>query len=414
MLSLLRRRDFALLWFGGLVSMTGDWALRAGLPVYVYHLSGSTLATGAMVAASLIPRLVLGTIAGVFVDRWDRRRLLVVANLLLAMTVLALVLVDSSERLWVVFVVAVVQSSLAQFVQPAEGVLLPRLVPPEDLVAANALNALNNDLARLVGPPLGGLVVGYLGLTGVSLLDSATFLVAAGLVFLIATDAQSQPGPALAGSGPVPAGVWGQWWEGLGLVARSRTLAALFAFLALTGLGEGVMAALFAPFVVAVLGGDDLAYGWLLSAQAVGGVVGSAVIARWGATTRPVLLVGLGAIAGGGIDLLIFNGPALVPGLALPLVLMVVVGVPFSAMSIGRMTLVQIATTDRYRGRILGALQTTAALSTLVGTVAGGLLGDRVGIVAMLNVDGIVYCLAGIVLLVALRSATMIAPVRAA
>jgi MFS family permease len=196
-------------------------------------------------------------------------------------------------------------------------------------------------------------------------------------------------------------------------VARSRTLAALFAFLALTGLGEGVMAALFAPFVVAVLGGGDLAYGWLLSAQAVGGVVGSAVIARWGAAIRPVRLIGLGAIAGGGIDLLIFNGPALLPGLTLPLVLMVVVGVPFSAMSIGRATLVQTATADQYRGRVLGALQTTAALSTLLGTVAGGLLGDHVGIVAMLNVDGVVYCLAGIMLLVALRSAPIATPARA-
>ena len=414
MLKLLRRRNFALLWFGGLVSMTGDWALRAGLPVYVYLLSGSTLATGAMVAASLVPRLVLGSVAGVFVDRWDRRRTLIVANLLLAVTVLALMVVDTPDRLWVVFAVAVVQASLAQFVQPAEGALLPRLVPSEDLVAANALNALNNDLARLVGPPLGGLVVGYLGLAGVALFDAATFLVAAGMVTLIAAEAHLRPGALSPDRSAAPAGVWGQWLEGLRLVARSRTLAALFAFLAITGLGEGVMAALFAPFVVTVLDGDDLTYGWLLSAQAVGGVVGSAVIARWGASTGPVRLVGLGAIAGGAIDLMIFNGPALVPGATLPLVLMVVVGLPFSAMAVGRMTLVQAATADEHRGRVLGALLTTAALSSLLGTIAGGVLGVHVGIVAMLNIDGVVYCLAGIMLLIVLRSATIFEPARAA
>jgi len=410
MLRLLRQRNFALLWFGGLVSLLGDWALIAALPVYVYQLTGSTLATGAMVGAFMAPRLLLGSVAGVFVDRWDRRRTLVVANVLLAINVLALTAATSSDRLWVVFVVALIQSSLAQFVQPAEGALLPLLVPIDDRVPANALNALNNDLARLVGPAIGALTGVYVGLAGVALLDAATFLVAAGLIALIATDSNARQGipsrsaaPSTESSVPM-AEFWRQWCDGLRLVSRSRPLATMFAFMTIAGLGEGVMAALFAPFVVEVIGGAEPAYGWLLSAQAVGGLAGGAAIARWGAHVSPTRLVGVGGIAASTFDLLIFNSQALLPGLALPLLLMVVVGLPFASIGIGRTTLIQASTEDRYRGRVIGALATTAALSSLVGTFLGGVLGGSVGIVTMLNVQGTAYGLAGIMVLVRLRA----------
>ncbi|MEA2512730.1 MAG: hypothetical protein QOJ59_2217, partial [Thermomicrobiales bacterium] len=84
MLRVLRRRNFALLWFAGLVSLTGDWMLIVALPVTVYELTGSALATGGVLIANRLPALVLGSVAGVFVDRWDRKRTMVVANLVRA------------------------------------------------------------------------------------------------------------------------------------------------------------------------------------------------------------------------------------------------------------------------------------------------------------------------------------------
>ena len=90
MLATLRQRDFALLWFGGLISIMGDWMLLVALPIYVYGLTGSALATGAMFAAGLLPNVILGSVAGVFVDRWDRKRTMVAANLLMAVSLLPL------------------------------------------------------------------------------------------------------------------------------------------------------------------------------------------------------------------------------------------------------------------------------------------------------------------------------------
>jgi predicted MFS family arabinose efflux permease len=100
MLSVLRQRSFAVLWVGGLVSIGGDWILYAALPFFVYERTGSTIATAGMIAAELGPGVIVGSIAGVYVDRLDRRNVLIAANLLQAVTVTALVLVGHGGRVW--------------------------------------------------------------------------------------------------------------------------------------------------------------------------------------------------------------------------------------------------------------------------------------------------------------------------
>src|SRR6185436_3220127 len=115
MLATLRQRNFGLLWTAGLISITGDWILYIGLPIYVYKLTQSTLATSAMFVASIIPRLFFGSIAGVFVDRWHRQRTMVIANILLGLGLLPLLVVHSIEQVWIVYVVAFFESIIAQF-----------------------------------------------------------------------------------------------------------------------------------------------------------------------------------------------------------------------------------------------------------------------------------------------------------
>src|SRR5215217_13751 len=215
-LTVLRRRDFALLWVAGLVSLTGDWMLIVALPITVYQLTGSALATGGVLIANKLSALILGSVAGVFVDRWDRKRTMVVANLIRAPVLLLLVVVDSAERIWIVYLVAAVVSAVGQFFRPAENALLPRLVGEEHLVPANALNALNDNLSRLAGPALGGLVAAGLGLSGVVAVDAASYLVAAGLIAAIA--ASTRPDRALppdaAAVTATGAVIWREWLAG--------------------------------------------------------------------------------------------------------------------------------------------------------------------------------------------------------
>jgi len=178
-------RDLRLLLSAGLISLTGDWILRTGLAYSVYSLTGSTLASATTLLASLIPQVAFASLAGVFVDRWDRRVTMVVTNLLLALTLLPLLVVHSGRDVWIIYAVSVVQSTLAQFFVSAEAALLPHTVPAPDLVTANALNGQNRDIARLTGAALGGLAAGLGGIAALTLVDAASFVVAAALLLLI-------------------------------------------------------------------------------------------------------------------------------------------------------------------------------------------------------------------------------------
>jgi MFS family permease len=407
LLSTLRNRNFALLWSGGLISMTGDWMLLVALPIYVYQATGSALATGAMFAAGLVPNVLFGSVARVFVDRWDRKKTLVFGNTLLALSVLPLLVVPQTGWLWVVYAVAFVQSCFGVFNEPAENSLLPALVGDERLVSANSLNATNNNLARLAGPALAGLVVGWFGLVGVVVVDAASYLLSAAFVSLIsartAPERPEEAPPADAGGAAAAfSGVWREWAEGLRLVGTGRVLLTVFVVGAVTGLGEGVFLALFPPFVRVALGGGALELGWLMSAQAVGGVLGGLVVGAAAARLSPPRLLGSGAVLFGLIDLAIFVYPSFVQSIAVGLALFVLVGVPAAGMLAGLQTLLQTSAKDHLRGRVFGALGTTQALLMLAGTLLGGALGDAVGIVPVLVVQGGAYVAAGILVLVLL------------
>src|SRR5215212_1072765 len=187
MLAVLRQRNFALLWAGGLISMLGDWLLFIALPFYIYDLTGSALATGAMFIAETLPLLLFGSIGGVFADRWDRKRTMIIADLLRAALLLLLLAVRSPEWLWAIYLVVFVQSSVGQFFNPAKGALIPQLVDESQLMPANSLNSLSVELTRLIGAPLGGALMALMGLDSVVVVDCVSFVVSALLIGLITT-----------------------------------------------------------------------------------------------------------------------------------------------------------------------------------------------------------------------------------
>lgn len=398
-LRILRQRDFSRLWLGGLISMIGDWILIVGLPFEIYRRTGSTLATGAMVLAYLIPSITLGSLAGVFVDRWDRKRLMVGVNLILAVAVLPLLMMDALG-IWVAYLVLLTSSSLEQLFSPAETALLPNLLehPDDDLVTANALNGMNNQLARLIGPAIGGIIVAVGGMTAVVAIDATSFIVSAALIGSIRTtrtraarfeSLEHQAATAWAR-------VVAEWREGLRIVVRDPVLRALLVFFVITRTGEGLTATLFVPWVTDALHSDSAGYGALLSTQALGGLAGAVVIGRMGGRLDPLRLVIIGAVAFGLIDLGLFTYPAVWPFIGPALVAMVIVGVPGAAMSAGWTTLEQTRTSDSHRGRVIAAIGAVASLGSLVGAVAAGFLGEAVPIIPLLIVQGSGYVIGGL------------------
>jgi MFS family permease len=342
--------------------------------------------------------MLLTSFAGVFVDRWDRRRLLVVTNLLQALAVVALLLVDAGS-LWVVYVVAAAQSAVASFSQPAESALLPSLVPPEDLVPANALNVLNNQVGRLVGTPLGAVLLGLGGLPVVVVVDAATFLAAAGLVAAMGgRDAPVRA--ASADAATATARFWREWLDGLRVVRDDRSIAVLFVVFGLMTFGGTMLDPLFVPWVRDVLGQGVWAIALLTTTSSLAGIAGSVVVGSLGAGLTPRALIGWGSLLAGLLLVAKFNLPLLWVAVALS----AVGGITSVASSVGVETLAQERTPERLRGRVFGSLQASIWLMSLLGAAAGGVIGELVGLLPALDLASALVALSGVVVLAAARA----------
>ncbi|MEV8374949.1 MFS transporter [Kribbella sp. NPDC056861] len=397
---LARQRDYRLVLSAGLISLTGDWILRIGLAFHVYQLTGSTLASGGLLLASFLPLVVLGSFAGVFVDRWDRRRTMIVTNLLHAFVLLPLLFVHDNGAIWVIYLVILVQSCLQQFFRPAEQSLVPSLVEPRQLVTANALNSQTSDVARLIGAALGGILTAAGGIGLLALVDAATYLLA---MALLAGVRHRPERVKVVHTGSAIQRLRSEWAEGIRICLSGPALRLVFVFGLVTGVGEGVMSTLFAPFVAAELGGDETAYGLITSSQAVGGIVGGLVAAALGSRFSAAKMWGFGSVVFGLIDLALFLYPLFWDGLTPAYVCMVAVGLPGAFLVAGSMTVIQRLTDDASRGRVFGALFAAEGVAVLVGIAAAGVLGDAVGIIPVLVCQGLGFFVGGLVVLSRLK-----------
>jgi Na+/melibiose symporter-like transporter len=398
LLRVLRSRDLSLLLGADLVSQTGDWILSVGVAYEVYALTGSTLASAALLLATQVPNLLLASVAGVLVDRRDRRRTMIAVDLALAAVLTPLLLVRGADGVWIVVAVVAASSCLEPFFLAAEASLLPALVEQDLLVTANAVNGQVRDVARLVGAALGGLLAAAGGFVLLAVADALTFAVAAGLLALV----RHRAAPA-APTAPAPGARLS--FEGFAAIRRSRMLVAVLTFFLLSGVGEGVMGTLFAPFVRDVLGGSAAVYGAILAAQAVGGIVAGFLVSAVGHRFAARTLFGWGAVLFGLLDLALFLSPLVTDATWPAIVLIAVVGLPGAAMSAGLLTVFQLGTTDANRGRVFGVLLTAQSAAMLAGTAGAGLLALPLGVLPVVVVQAVVYTAGGLLALVLLRRA---------
>jgi MFS family permease len=471
--ALLRRRDFGLLWAGGLISETGDWFLLVGLPVWVFQLTGSSLVTATVFLVGLLPGLVVGPLAGVLVDRWDRRRTLVAVSLAQAAFLLPLLAVDGRDRLWVVYLVMAVEAALGQLNDPARNALVPSLVPPGDLVGANALIGLTSNLARLTGSPLGGVLVDLAGLPGLVIGDAVSFLAGAGLLALVGRRARpsatgSSGPPAVAPTGPPADGPLAvaptsagptptspgaranaasrcetprrgsvadrelgrsrvstaprpaapgaaapgpaapgpardfvrEWLDGLRATVRDHGLRWGLVVDGMAAVAQGIFTVLFVLFVTRELGGDGAQVGLLRGVQAIGGLAGGVLVVGLARRLEPGRLLGAGLLVFALVDLAIWNGPLVTTVGWLYLGLFVAAGIPGVGVMTGLTSLVQERAGEAYLGRVFATYYGSFNGLMALGMLAAGLLGDAVGVVAVLNGQAVLYLAAGVVALV--------------
>ncbi len=375
-------------------------------------MTGSSLVTSTVFLLGLLPGLVVGPLVGVLVDRWDRRRTLVTVSLAQAVLLLPLLAVRGHQQLWIVYAVTAVEAALGHLFQPAKNAQVPALVPAEQLVAANSLTGLTDNLARLVGGPMGGIILRLGGLQGVVLCDAASFLIAALLLARGPSRAGTQAPAAGAAAadpvagGPTAAGLLGQWLAGLGLIRRDRRLGGALAVIAVSSVAQGIFVVLFVVFVIRVLHGGASEVGLLRGVQAIGALIGGMLLAPLGQRLAPRRLAGAGMLAFGLVDLAIWNGPSLTTQQGLYVGLFIAAGIPGIAAVTGLASLVQANTPDQFRGRIFSAYFTVSDGFQALGMLLAGLLADPIGLLPVLNGQAALYLLAGLLALTVLTQSS--------
>lgn len=400
MLATLRRRDFLLLWVGGLVSLTGSWAMFAALPYFVYERTGSALASGAVLTIEMLPLFLFGSVAGVLVDRWDRKKVLVAANAAQALATLPMLAPSFGGSLWVVYVSAFAISSIGTLVPPAENALLPRLVGRENLMAANSLNSLNDNLARIIGPAVGGLLIATIGLGGV-VVDAATFLCAASVIALVGASGKPAVGPERGAGGAVdPSPNAGrELVEGLRLVIQNRFLLGLFVVVGIALLADGLLTVLMVPFIEDVLAADGSVYGLVLAGRGAGGLLGGVLVGMAAGWLRPERLLPASLAVLGALKAML----VVLPAAPVAVAVQTVSGVPAIGWLTSQQTLLQNSVPDRYLGRVFGVFTTVSATAYAGSTLLAGVLADSLGVVPVLYATAALYVVAGLLAFPLLR-----------
>ncbi len=401
MFKLLRKRDYGLLWVSQLISIIGDFALFTALPFFIYKITGSVLATGIMFMIQVLPPLFLGSIAGVFVDRWDRRWTMIGSSLFRGAVLLIILGVRSAEMVWLVYLAGFLESTASQFFGPANNALIPTLVDEDQLLTANSLDSLGENSARLIGPALGGVLLASIGLQGVILFDIGSYLMAAFLMYFIRVPANASllPPTLEESTSSVISAFWGELKSGLRLVKNNQPLSRIFLVLGIAMLGDSILTVLLVAFYQDVVGIGPTEFGMVLTVRGLAGILGGLVMSAFGSKFKPSFLIPFGLI-GTGIGLVAM---VIWPIYTISLLIMILISVPLMAWLISSQTWIQTYSPEEYRGRVFGAYGTFSALLALVGMAFASSLGDTLGIFVTLSFGGAIYILSGLLAVVLLH-----------
>ncbi len=393
--AVLRLRNYRLLWLGQLISEAGDGLTNLTLLLLVNALTGSTAALAAMAIVLAIPPLTIGLVAGAYVDRIDRRRIMIASDAIRAVVVLGFVLVSSTQTLWLLYVLAFVQATVGTFFSPARGAILPRIVPREGLLAANSLAQATRVVSGVVGSSLAGLIVGLIGAFWPAfVLDSASFLVSVALISrLPASVGRIEDARAAA------AGVGSALAVGLRTIAGSRILATTIVTLAVSMLGLGAVNVLFVPFVVGVLQVGPVWMGPVELAQSSSMILASGLIAVIARRLAPSSIVTIG-IAGVAVTIALAGAVGAIWQL---LVLMFVIGWFIVPLQAAVVTILQSTVPDAERGRVMAVLQAVMSAASVLSMGLAGIAGDAIGVRAVFFAAGAICALGFVIALVGFR-----------
>jgi MFS family permease len=377
---LTRNRDFRRLFGAELVVLGSDWFVMVPLLVLLPELTGSGAWGGLVLAADTGITALLLPFAGTIADRFDRRRILIAANLGVFVAVLLLFAVRSAETAPLALVAVGAMAVAKAFYSPAASAALPNVVDVDDLPAANAMAGSTWGTMTIVGASLGGVVGSFFGPYASFGVAAACLLAGAGLTALIRRPLQAPR----TGDGPVPQ-TWHALIEGLRYIGARPRIRALVTVKTAAGLGNGVLIAF--PLIAGLHGVGVLGAGLLFAVRGAGALVGPFVL-------RPVLNHRSWLLPGLALSMALYGigylGVAAAPWFPLVLALVFVAHFAGGANWVLSNFALQAEVPDRLRGRVFATDMMIATLAIAVSQLTAAAVVDHVDVRAILAGGGLI------------------------
>lgn len=341
--------NYRRIWLGEVASWFGDWFNAIALYTLVRELTGSPLALGLVFLTKMVPFAVASPLAGLLVDRFNRRRLMIAADLLRALVVLGFLLVHEASDLYLIYALTGVQVMLTAVFIPARSASIPNVTTAGELLTANALSAATWSTLLAVGAALGGVATEWFGVRVVFVLDSLSYLVSAAFLWRTSIPQQTDPGASVGSVKTALGGIakgWRYLWQHreVGRMALAKST---------WSLGGGALV-----YMLALLGEDlmpgspALGIGLLYGLRGLGTGIGPIAVRSWlPDEKRWPLMMGVGIVISG----LCYVGVSVVPWLLGIGLLVVLAHAPSGANWVASTVLLQKRTVDSFRGRVFSA-----------------------------------------------------------
>ena len=383
-----QNRNFTLLWTGQFVETIGNSLTSLAASIYVFRLTGSTLSVGLMLMATAAPSLLVGLFAGVFVDRYDRRRIMIIADILRGILIVLVPVLVPLNVLWLYVIVALI-SAIAQFFDPAHESLLPEVASDEELAAANSLIAISSFGSTAVGFAAAGLIASAADINWTFYANAFTYIFSAVCVYLVRIKPVQVEENTSAGL------VIKNLRAGMSQLFNTPILRELFSVQVVVLISFGLTNTLLLPFALTELNATEFEYGLQEGLTSIGFVVGSLLMAKLFDRLHAGAWLAIGFL-GMGVIGVIYSG---LNSVAWAIALITLSGFFNAPSSIGRRVIVQRNTPAEMRGRVSSAFFVSRDVLFLIGMGAAG-LADFIGVRPLYFISSLMLIGAGLVVMV--------------
>ena len=406
--NLLRDKNFSLLWVSQIVSNFGDRLNQMALIGLMYaRMPGSTMQLAKLLSFTIIPVFLIGPIAGIYVDRWSRKRTMIFCDILRGLLVLLIPLVIVySESIVPVYILVFIIFSATRFFLPSKLAIIPDIVHKEKLLLANSLTSTTMMIATIVGFGFGGIIVGRLGAKGGFYVDSGTYFISALMVSFVALKLKAHRAhlPKEKLRKLIKKTVLEDIKEGILYLKGHKDIRMIAMTMFLLMAGVGSIYIIIIVFVQELLGSSTEHLGLLAMFLGAGLFLGSVTYGRFGARLckRKVINIGLSIT---GLAIILFSaGLNLWPCFSVAAILSTILGLFASPIVVSSNTLLHEVMASEMRGRIFSFLDVIMHLGFLVFMLLASLIAERVGEGSLLIAIGIIFSLIGIIRLVVGKS----------